>query len=181
MKGLVKPQNTTFWVASNQLKGILHYGELSSKQVLNTHQPLLFYSLTSRQVAEMIYSEYEEYTEDEYNGVDELGEELEVLPETIFELDGIKIKSGTDREVLYSLYTDENMANMVIGAINTLVEGMTIKKINHKTENKWLVPFSQYAWDLMTPEQQAPLLTAKEAQDGNRLRKSDLILEDWNL
>ena len=171
----------TYWVAFNQLNNKTHYGKLSPNQVLSTGQLLMFSALTKQEVVDMVYSDYLEMTENELNGLDEDGNEVETPIESIFELDDIHIKTGIERAIDYSLYTDEATAKVVVNVVNQLVPGMNIKSIKHKTENKWLIPFSQFAWDLMTVEEQAPLKTAKEAQDGNRLVKSQLTLSDWDI
>lgn len=181
MYNITKPSEETYWVAFDQLNDRLHYGRLNPKEVLTTGQLLLFSSLTDREVAEMIYSEFEEVTENDDLGVDELGEPLEEEITIIFELGNIRIKSGTIREVLYSEYDNEGTVKTIINAVNLLVPGMNIDSVKHKTEERWLVPFSQYAWDLMTEEEQAPLKTAKESQDGHRHHLSDLTLSEWNI
>jgi hypothetical protein len=174
-------ETNTYWVAFNQLIDVVHVGDLEPTQHLSTGQLLLFSALTKQEVIDMIYSEYTEMTDNEINGLDEDGNEVETPIEPIFEFEGTYIKSGTSREILYSEYTDEATANMVVGAVNTLVPGMNIDSVKHKTEDRWLIPFSEYAWDLMTTEEQAPLKTAKESQDGNRHSKSDLTLSEWDI
>jgi hypothetical protein len=181
MYNITKPSEETYWVAFNPLMGITHYGKLDKKSVLTTGQLLLFTSLTEREVVDMIYSEYEEVTENDDLGVDELGQPLEEEVTTVFEFGSIRLKSGTEREVLFSEYGNEMMTNTVVEAINALVPSMTISSIKHKTEDRWLVPFSEYAWNIMTPEQQAPLLEAKEEQDGHRRTKDDLTLDEWDI
>lgn len=162
-----------WWVAFNPLLGVIHVGKLESGQQLATGQLLLFNALGEQEVVDMVFESYEEYTEEE------LEDEL-LIP--FFETENIKIKSGIEREILFSVYDSNSAVNpdVVIGAVNSLVPGMTIDKIAHQTDPaKFLVPFSQYAWDSMTAEEQAPLLAAKEAQDGLRKTVAELDLTEW--